>query len=661
MILNNNKIKKDPSQEKIKFILELLNSNKLKNAKREARELIVKYPNSSVLFNILGAVLVGQNEFNKGIENYKKAIQINPNYAQAYNNLGVALHKLNKKNEAINNFKKAISLKTDFAEAYNNLGNATQDINKPLEAQRYLEKALQFKSNYAEAYNNLGRVYENLGKKTEALKHFQKAININPDYAEAYNNIGLALFDMTRFDESILSYKKAINLKPNYEKSYNNLGNVLSCFGKYDEAENLYRQAIKIKPDNASAYSNLLLNYNYKAEWDSNSYLLKAKKYRLNCKSIKKKLPFQYQYEKNPKKIKLGFVSADFGNHPGGYFTLSTLRELKNKNFDLIAYVTNERNDAISHHFKPLFLKWNLISRKNDEEVVEQIIKDGVHILIDAQGHSSENRLSIFMYKPAPIQATWLGQGSTGIPEIDYFIGSPHITPEKEKHHYVEKILRLPEISQCFTSPDFYVGINNLPALKNNFITFGCINKLTKMNNDVVALWSKILFSSANSKLILKSWELDNQNVASETLERFKKYKINKNRLILLGRSKTRKEVLEVYNKIDIALDPFPFQGNTSTFEAVWMGVPVITLKGSRYLFHFGEMINSNLNMEDWIAENNNEYISKAIKFSSNIDLLSKIRTSLREKALQSPLFDAPRFAKHFDKMLWEMWMKFCL
>ena len=263
------------------------------------------------------------------------------------------------------------------------------------------------------------------------------------------------------------------------------------------------------------------------------------------------------------------------------------------------------------------------------------------------------------MYKPAPIQATWLGQGSTGIPEIDYFIGSPHITPEKEKHHYVEKILRLPEISQCFTPPDFNVRINNLPALKNNFITFGCINKLAKTNNDVFALWSKIMFSIPNSKLILKSRELDNQKVANETLERFKKYKINKSRLILLGRSKTRKKVLEVYNKIDISLDPFPFQGNTSTCEAVWMGVPVITLKGSRYLFHFGESINSNLNMHNWIADNNNEYISKAIKFSSNIDLLSKIRTSLREKALQSPVFDAPRFAEYFSKMLWEMWNNF--
>ena len=586
--------------------------------------------------------------------NKKKKLTTKETFALAFQN-----HQKNNLNVAKQYYEEILSIDPNNFESIFLLGTLSAQSKKFDKAKQLLFKATQIQPNNAYVHNNLGNVLKELGEYEKATNCYEKAIQIQPNFAEAHNNIGLILFKMARFDESILSYKKSINLKPNYENPYNNLGTLLSNLGKYDEAENLYRQAIKIKSDNAGAFSNLLLNFNYKTNWNPNSYLLEAKKYRLNCKSIKKKLLFQYQYERNPKKIKLGFVSADFGNHPGGHFTLSTLRELKNKNFDLIAYVTSERNDEISHHFKPLFSKWNLISKKNDEEVIEQIIKDGIHILIDVQGHSSNNRLSIFMYKPAPIQATWLGQGSTGIPEIDYFIGSPHITPEKEKHHYVEKILRLPEISQCFTPPDFNVRINNLPALKNNFITFGCVNKLAKMNNDVVALWSKILFSIPNSKLILKSRELDNQKVANETLERFKKYKINKSRLILLGRSKTRKKVLEVYNKIDISLDPFPFQGNTSTCEAVWMGVPVITLKGSRYLFHFGESINSNLNMHNWIADNNNEYISKAIKFSSNIDLLSKIRTSLREKALQSSVFDASRFAEHFSKMLWEMWNSF--
>ena len=659
MILNNNKVKKDPPTKEINFILELLNSNKFSDAESEIYKQVVKYPNSSILYNMLGAILAGKNNLDEAIINYKKSIKINSNYAQAYNNLGVALHKLNKIDDAIIYYKKAINLKNDFAEALNNLGNAHMDLKSFKVSLDYFKKALKFKPDYAEAYNGLGAINEKLDNKSDALNNYQEAIKIKPGYAEAYNNLGNLFSSLSQFDASLLNYKKAIKLKPNYEKSYNNLGNLLNNLGQYDDATESYRQAIKIKPDYAKAYSNLLFNIIYKRDFDLAFYLSEAKKFRLNCKSIKKKLSFDYNYENNPKKLKIGFVSADFGNHPGGYFTLSTLRELRKRNFELIAYPTIERNDEFSYHFGPLFSKWHLIEKKKDEEVVRQIFKDGVHILIDLQGHSAKNRLPIFMYKPAPIQATWLGQGSTGIPEIDYFIGSDHVTPKHEEEHYLEKVLRLPEISQCFTPPDFDLEVKNLPAIKNNFITFGCVNKLNKINDDVIALWSKVLLSITNSKLLLKNKDLDSKKIVEITYRRFESQNIKKDRLILEGHAKTRKELLDVYNKIDIALDPFPYQGNTSTIEAVWMGVPVITLKGNRYLFHFGESINSNLNMLDWIAENKNEYISKAIKFSSNLKELSKIRKNLRSNALKTAVFDEKSFAEHFDKMLWNMWKNF--
>ena len=190
-------------------------------------------------------------------------------------------------------------------------------------------------------------------------------------------------------------------------------------------------------------------------------------------------------------------------------------------------------------------------------------------------------------------------------------------------------------------------------------ITFGSFNTFAKISTNTIILWSKTLSSIPNSKLILKSKEFDDKKFSDRILNKFKENNIGKERLIFYGKSQTRKDVLKIYNEIDIGLDPFPFQGNTTTCESVWMGVPVITLKGDRYLFHFGESINANLNMHDWIANNHEEYISKAIKFSSNLDQLSKIRMNLRKTALQSPVFDAPRFAEHFNKMLWDMWQEF--
>lgn len=656
MILHNNNQK--PSEKEINFILRLFSQRKLIEAKKQIDKDLNKYPNSAILFNILGAIYAESNKPKEALKNYKKAIDADSNYAQAYNNLGITFQRLENIDEAIDNYEKAINLKKDFAEAFNNLGSAKRDINKPYEALEYLKKAINLKSHYAEAYNNLGGAYNDLGNKEEALENFKKAVKIKPDYAEAHNHLGTVLRDLTRFDESLSSYKKSIEFNPDIEKVYNNLGNLFNNLGKYNEATEAYKKAIDIKPDYARAHSNHLFNINHKKNFDPEGYLREAKNFRVSCEP-KKKFSFKDNFEKNPSKLKLGFISADFGNHPGGFFTLSTLRELRKKNFDLFSYSTNDRRDEFSHHFKPLFLKWHSIEKEKDETIVKKIIKDGIHILIDLQGHSAKNRLPVFIHKPAPIQLTWLGPGSTGIPEIDYFIGGPHVTPKVEENHYIEKIFRLPEISMCFTPPDFEVEINSLPALRNNFITFGCINKLTKVNNDVILLWSKVLSSVKGSKIFLKNKDLDDKKVFTKTLEKFKKNNINEDRIILEGGSKSRKELLQAYNRIDIALDPFPFQGNTSTIESVWMGVPVITLKGNRYLFHFGESINSNLNMNNWIAKNHEEYISKSLEFASDIKQLSKIRKTLRQIALKSPVFDAVRFSENFSEMLWDIWSKF--
>ena len=558
------KTPQEPDNKQIQFILALFKTRKFEEAKNEINKQTIKFPNSSILHNIFGAVLVEENRLVLAIEQYKKSIKLNPNYAEAYNNLGIALEKLNKYPDAIDKFEKATLLKKNFSEALKNLSLVC-----------------------------------------------------------------------------------------------NNYGNLLSQSGNFDEANNNYTKAIEIRPDYALAYSNLLFNLNFKNNFDQKLYLSWAKKFSKNCRNLKD-LNFNYKYDKKPKKLRVGCVSADFGEHPGGHFTLSTFNNLKKKNVELIAYSTHDRKDELSSKFKSLFLKWNSIKDKSDKEVINLIVADKIHILIDMQGHSAKNRLPIFFYKAAPIQATWLGQGSSGISEIDYFIGSPHITPKEEEKYYIEKVLRLPEISQCLTVPQFKLEIRELPAKKNNFITFGCFNQFAKINNDeVISLWSKILSSVKNSKLFLKTQELSNNKFSDEILNRFKKFSINADRLVLEGKSKTRKEVLEKYNHIDISLDPFPFQGNTSTCESVWMGVPVLTLKGDRYLFHFGESINSNLNMKDGIADNKDDYLKKALQFSSDIDRLAKLRMTLRKSALLSPVFDSNQFSKYFGEMLWCMWNNF--
>ena len=654
--MKTEKNKKNFTEDEIKNILNLEN---LDTAKNIVKEKILKYPKSPILYNILGAIFFKQNKPSEAINNYNSAIELDPNYAQAYNNLGTVFHHINRTHDAIKSFKQAIDLKNNFIEPLANLGNIFFEQGNFNEAILYFRRTVEKNPVFKMGFANLGKTYIKLGQNERALDCFKKALKIEKNSPEIYNNIGLVYYELSKFTESLSSFNKALELNPKYEKAYNNLGNLLNSLGRYEDSNNAYKEAIKIKPDYSKAYSNLLFNLIYKLDFDPKLYILEAEKFRKNCKPKNYKKNLQHKYKKKPEKLKIGLVSADFGNHPGGLFTLSTLIELSKKNFELIAYSSNDRKDEIAKQFKTLFLKWNSIERKTDAEVINQISEDGIHILIDMQGHSAKNRLPIFINKPAPIQATWLGQGSTGIPEIDYFVGSPHITPENEEKNYVEKIYRLPHISQCFTEPNFDIEVNELPALKNKFVTFGSLNKLSKINDEVILLWSDILKSVKNSKLLLKTRELNDKKIAEDIVAKFSKNKIKKDQLILKGKSKNREDTLKVYNEIDIGLDPFPFQGVTTTVEAAWMGVPVITLKGDRYLAHFGESINSNLNMKDWIANDYKEYSLKANMFSNNLNNLSVIRKNLRQNAIKSPVFNAVKFSNDFSDMLWKMWKKY--
>ena len=653
------KDKKNPPENEIKNILKIINIEKLDIAKKMAQDALLKYSKSSILFNILGAILFKQNKLKEAIHNYNHSIHLDPSYAQAYNNLGTVFHHINKPHEASKNFKKAIDLKNNFPEPCINLGNVLFEEGNFDEALLYFKKTAEINPDFKMVFFNIGKTYMMLSQNEKALDNFQNAMKFDSNSPQIYNNMGLALCNLSRFSDSLSCFNKAIELNPKYEKAFNNLGNLFNQLGNYKDSNNAYKEAIRIKPDYFKAYSNLLFNLIYKLDFDPKEYLKEAKKFRENYKPINNKKKLKYKYKKNPEKLRLGLVSADFGNHPGGHFTLSTLRALCKKNFELIAYSTNDRKDEIATQFRNLFLKWNSIENKTDEDVVKLINNDGIHILIDMQGHSANNRLPLFINRPAPVQATWLGQGSTGIPEIDYFIGSHHITPKKEEQNYVEEIYRLPQISQCFTEPNFDLKVNELPALNNKFVTFGCLNKISKINDEVIFVWSKILKSIKNSKLLLKTKELDDKKIVENMISRFSKNKIKSDQLILIGKSKSREDSLRIYNKIDIGLDPFPFQGVTTTVEAAWMGVPVLTLKGDRYLSHFGESINSNLNMLEWIAKDYDEYTSKANLFSSDLNNLSIIRKSLRKNAIKSPIFDDNDFAKNFSDMLWKIWKKY--
>jgi len=566
------------------------------------------------------------NKYNELEIEAEKLIQRYPNVAPLLNISGFALHKLGNLKKAVINYERALSVDPKFVFAHNNLGNVLKD----------------------------------LGKFDEALSKYQHSIKLDANYVQAYYNQGLVYKKIHKYSESIRSFQSALKIKSDYIDAYFDLGQVFVAVGKFEEAIKNFEKVIKLKPDFSVAYNNIFFTLQYMQKNNHEFFLSLAKKYRSNSKIIDQNLMKNYRFESKPKKLRIGFVSGDFWQHPVGYLLSDTLKNLKNKNLELIAYSNFSKKDNLTIKLRSYFNNWNEIENKEDIEVINQIRKDRINILFDLSGHSAKNRLPIFMNKPAPVQISWGGYpGFIGIPEIDYVIGDPYVTPEKENKYFTEKVFYLPNIWICFTAPEYEVKIKELPAIKNKYITFGSFNNLSKVNKEVVLLWSKILKAVPKSKIFLKSSVLNDLYFKNLIINNFKKNGIDANSIILEGRS-SRRESLDCYNKVDIALDPFPWSGGISTFEAIWMGVPVITKKGkNRFVSHQTESINCNSGMSDWVAHDENEYLLKAIKFSSNISELEKIRKNLRKKVLRLPSFDTHLFSEEFNKALWKIWNNF--
>jgi predicted O-linked N-acetylglucosamine transferase (SPINDLY family) len=296
----------------------------------------------------------------------------------------------------------------------------------------------------------------------------------------------------------------------------------------------------------------------------------------------------------------------------------------------------------------------------SDENLAQQIREDGIDILIDLSGHTAHNRLPMFAWKPAPIQVSWLGYfATTGVTAIDYLIADPWTLPESEEANFTENIWRLPETRLCFTPPDVDMEITPLPALSNGHLTFACFNNLTKMNDTVVALWARILAAVPTSRLFLKSKQLREASVRQSVVDRFAAHGIDSERLILEGLS-PRAEYLATYQRVDIALDPFPYTGGTTSVEALWMGVPVLTLAGECFLSRQGVGLLMNAGLPEWIAADADDYVARAVSHASDLQRLAALRNGLRQQVLASPVFDAQRFAHHFETALRGMWKKWC-
>ncbi len=574
----------------------------------------------------------------------------------AWQMLGMSLQQQGRAVEALLPMQKAVDLSPEQAELHNSLGVTYQALGNLFDAEKCYRRALQITPGFAEAFNNLGVTLQMLGRAREAEDEHRHALKIRPNWKVAHNDLGNALMSMGRLIEAEASYRRALQIDSAYAKAHSNLANSLTTMGRLDEAEIFYRYALKIKPDSCETYSDLLFALNYNAAHSPAFCLEEARRFgRMAAEKIPRRFT-SWICPDQPVKLRLGLVSGDLRNHPVGYFLAGFLPYIDPSRIELIAYPTHSRTDLLTDRLRAKCIDWKSIVGYRDESAARIIQADGIHILLDLAGHSAHNRLPIFAWKPAPIQVSWLGYfATTGLMEVDYVLADETVLPTTEQHHFTESIFYLPETRLCFTAPTVDINVAPLPSLTKGNITFASFQNLSKIGDWVLDVWGRILALLPNARLRIQCKQLQDPAVAEIVVRRFQNHGIAPHRLILRGPMR-REAYLAAYGEVDVILDTFPYPGGTTTCEALWMGVPTLTLCGQGMLARQGAGLLTAAGLPEWVATSVDDYVEKAITLTSDLAKLASLRENLRRHVAASSLFDGPRFARDFETALWDIW-----
>lgn len=688
-----------PPAADVNALLALYNARRYAEAESRTRALLGQYPGFGFGWKLLGGAL--QMQGMDALPAYQKAAQLLPDDPHAHYNFGVALKIAGRIGDAAASYRKAIALKSDFAEAHSNLGNALKDLGRleeaiasyrraikirPDSADTYISlgialnglgqledaaasyrRAAEIKPDSALAHYNLGNVQKDQGRLEDAVASYRRAVEIKPDFAGAHNNLGGVLKDMSQLDAALVCYRKALELKPDIAEAHNNLGGVFKDFGQVDDALACYRKALELKPGFDEAYSNLLFLYAYQGLISPDEYLAQARNWEQACVPAQVREAARHRvFKRSPlqgRRLKVGYVSGDYRQHAVSYFVEQLFINHDRSKIELFAYSTQSKRDAVTDRLQAQAEHWVSLAAISDDAIRERIEADSIDVLIDLSGHSAHNRLGVFARRAAPVQAYYLGYfASTGLTEMDYWIGDEFLTPPETDSHFSEQVWRLPRISWSYDAKDAPP-----PAWHpdpEGVVWVGSFNNLGKMTPATLALWARVLHALPEGRLLLKTKELSDAGNRRRILDAMADHGIQPDRIDLQDRSVTPdwSAHMAYYNRLDIALDPIGAMGGvTTSFDALWMAVPIITMQGDRVASRATAAIVGSLGHAGWIAQSEEEYIGKAVALARDVEQRKKLRSAQRERMATNPLCDAKGLASSLEnayEKMYERWVK---
>jgi protein O-GlcNAc transferase len=567
---------------------------------------------------------------------YRAALALDPNHAEALRHLGMLAHLVGHNDAAADLIRQAIRVTGPRTPAHHHgaLGWILHQLGHAVEAERALRKSLKLQPDSSNWHNCLGHVMYAQGRIATAAECWKKAVALDPAAGGALSNYANVLQETGAIEQAMAAHRRAADLA--------------GQGGQADTAWDNYLRDIGFLPDIDPAFVKAA-----HADWAAT--FLKS----IDDRLVRRGHPTGRDPDRT---LKIGLLSADFRRHSVAYFIEPLLRHADRNNLSLYCYANVASPDAVTARLRQYQVTWRNIVGRTDPQVADVIGQDGIDILVDLGGHTSGNRCRVLAYRAAPIQMTYLGYPfGTGLAACDYRLTDGVSDPPGDHDgHYTERLLRLPLSSWCFDPSGFDVPVAPAPAVRTGHVTFGSFNTLNKTNDRVLDTWAQILQRMPDARVLLKCHGLDDPSVREALITRFTARRVEASRVTLRGLEHAPEAHLAVYQQVDIALDTFPYNGTTTTCEALWQGVPVVTLQGETHVARVGATLLQAIGLGELVGRDTIDYVDRAVDLASDRARCTELRTTLRERLRASPLCDQLRFARGFASAMRQAWQEYC-
>jgi protein O-GlcNAc transferase len=617
-------------------------------------------PRSALFRTALATALNGAGCHDRAAAEFKEALRLDPNYVEAWYNFGYSLRTRGLWQEAIACFERTIALAPKHPHARTNLGLVYVLTGRLEDAAACFRQVITEQPAGFMALNNLAIVLVRQENSAEAEELLHKIIQLHPDRLQPRITLSEVLLSTQRFGEAVECLEQWTRLISNEAELFMNLGRAYAAQGRFEECLRSVRQGLALQPKLPIAHEMALFALHYSPDLTP---LALAAEHRIWAASHADSLfPSHHHHANHPdpeRTLRVGYVSADFHQHPVAFFMAPVLAAHDRSRFEVVCYASG-RDDDWTERLRAPAAMWRETDGLGDAEIAQLIEQDRIDILIDLSGHTGGNRLLVFARKPAPVQVSWLGYfNTTGMRAMDYLVVDSHLAPLEEEHPFVEEPLRIPGCYLCYKIPEYAPAVAPAPCVERGFVTYGCFNALAKIGSHVVTVWAEVLRRNPTARLVMRNRAFSDETSRHVYLQQFERCGIDCERLDLLGGS-SHQEILQFYSEIDIALDPFPYNGGTTTCEALAMGVPVVTLRGDRFVSRVAATVLSNAGLEELIAQSEAEYVDKAVALAENPERLVTRRATIRTRLAASAVCDADGFTRKLENAYRNIWRRWC-